>query len=341
MNIKTGDKVKFLNETGEGQITGFQDQNVALVTMDDGFEIPMRISELIKVENGDREKNDNNSLQETVATKNEPNSKSQTLIRFKSKDGIYLAIVKIKFDSYNLVLINDTNYMLLYTVSTLDEDKANYIISGELEDNTKIILNTYTSDIITNIGSIVFQGIIYGTSGYEIKDPVQKIIELENKFLSDSLFKENSYFEERAYIIKLENNDMAKEIEKLKKSDIQAIIKTKDPKPVAVGDFLKQKKKNNPGNDTEEIDLHIESIVDDHSSLSPGEIINMQLSRFEISLTGAIKNKQRRIIFIHGVGNGKLKYEMQKILERKYPDCQFQDASFKEYGYGAMMVILK
>ena len=52
------------------------------------------------------------------------------------------------------------------------------------------------------------------------------------------------------------------------------------------------------------------------------------------------KNKGRRIVFIHGVGNGTLKTELRKQLERKYKGINYQDASFREYGYGATMVII-
>ena len=75
--------------------------------------------------------------------------------------------------------------------------------------------------------------------------------------------------------------------------------------------------------------------------LSNGEIVNIQMDRFETSLETAIRAKTQRIVFIHGVGNGKLKHELRKTLERKYPDLKYQDASFKEYGYGATMVYLK
>jgi dsDNA-specific endonuclease/ATPase MutS2 len=53
-----------------------------------------------------------------------------------------------------------------------------------------------------------------------------------------------------------------------------------------------------------------------------------------------LKNKVRKMVFIHGVGNGKLKYELIKALNERYPDLVYQDASFKEYGYGATMVYL-
>jgi dsDNA-specific endonuclease/ATPase MutS2 len=47
------------------------------------------------------------------------------------------------------------------------------------------------------------------------------------------------------------------------------------------------------------------------------------------------------VVFIHGVGNGTLKLEIRRELEKKDKILTFQDASFKEYGYGATMVNLK
>ena len=69
--------------------------------------------------------------------------------------------------------------------------------------------------------------------------------------------------------------------------------------------------------------------------------MDIQISRFTIALDGAIRGKTKKIVFIHGVGNGKLKYEIRKTLDSKYPKLRYQDASFKEYGYGATMVMLK
>jgi dsDNA-specific endonuclease/ATPase MutS2 len=53
-----------------------------------------------------------------------------------------------------------------------------------------------------------------------------------------------------------------------------------------------------------------------------------------------MRGRVGKIIFIHGVGQGRLKFEITKILNNKYPDMKYQDASFREYGYGAIMVIL-
>ena len=75
--------------------------------------------------------------------------------------------------------------------------------------------------------------------------------------------------------------------------------------------------------------------------MSNGEIVETQLARFETSLETALRGNAQKIVFIHGVGNGKLKYELRKKLDKNYPDIRYQDASFKEYGYGATMVYLR
>ena len=54
-----------------------------------------------------------------------------------------------------------------------------------------------------------------------------------------------------------------------------------------------------------------------------------------------MKNKNKKIVFIHGKGNGVLKNEIIKAIKSKYKQSYFQDASFQEYGYGATMVIIK
>lgn len=44
MNFKVGDKVKFLNESGGGEIKKIISSNLVSVQIDDGFEIPTLIT---------------------------------------------------------------------------------------------------------------------------------------------------------------------------------------------------------------------------------------------------------------------------------------------------------
>jgi len=89
-----------------------------------------------------------------------------------------------------------------------------------------------------------------------------------------------------------------------------------------------------------EVDLHIKALIDNNKGMSNSEMLEMQMDEFSKKLDETIKNKTKKIVFIHGVGNGVLKLKLRHELSTKYKKLKFQDASFKEYGYGATMVII-
>ncbi|MEX0980652.1 MAG: hypothetical protein WDZ47_01055, partial [Bacteroidales bacterium] len=47
MRVKVGDRVKFLNDIGAGEVTRIVDSATALVQVDDGFEVPWLINDLV------------------------------------------------------------------------------------------------------------------------------------------------------------------------------------------------------------------------------------------------------------------------------------------------------
>ena len=51
--------------------------------------------------------------------------------------------------------------------------------------------------------------------------------------------------------------------------------------------------------------------------------------------------KGKKIIFIHGKGEGVLHHALIHELNYKYKHFSYQDASFREYGYGATQVTIK
>ncbi len=114
-----------------------------------------------------------------------------------------------------------------------------------------------------------------------------------------------------------------------------------DKKGKVVGSNRLKRKETKSLPEVEEVDLHIQHILSGYENLTPGEILEAQMARFTTALDGAIRSRKRKIVFIHGRGEGKLKYEIHKKLESNYSGLTFQDASFKEYGYGATLVIIR
>ncbi|MDD4645789.1 MAG: Smr/MutS family protein [Bacteroidales bacterium] len=87
-----------------------------------------------------------------------------------------------------------------------------------------------------------------------------------------------------------------------------------------------------------EIDLHINKLIDSVVGLSNTEILMLQLDKFRQELNQSIRNHEREIIFIHGIGNGTLKNELRRVADQEYKWCSLEDASFKEYGFGATRI---
>lgn len=150
-------------------------------------------------------------------------------------------------------------------------------------------------------------------------------------------FEEARLRQEKAKLMVTESSDCKEEepVQEMKATTLEELaqkMKLDIPKPLPP-----QKEKK--AEDIEVVDLHAHEILESTAGMGNGEILIAQLSRFTVALDLAINSgKHGKIVFIHGVGSGKLKMEMQKILKAKYPKIASQDASFKEYGYGALML---
>jgi hypothetical protein len=88
-----------------------------------------------------------------------------------------------------------------------------------------------------------------------------------------------------------------------------------------------------------EIDLHIEKLLPTSKGMSNFDILDHQIDVARRQLEFAIQKKIQRIVFIHGVGEGKLKIELEYLLKR-YDKVKFFDANYQKYGLGAMEVHL-
>jgi dsDNA-specific endonuclease/ATPase MutS2 len=89
-----------------------------------------------------------------------------------------------------------------------------------------------------------------------------------------------------------------------------------------------------------EIDLHINNLIDDVKGLENKDILEIQMEKFHSEMKSAIADNLKRIVFIHGIGNGTLKNEVRKALTNQYSKYEYHDASYKEYGFGATLVVI-
>jgi len=338
--IKTGDKVKYLNAVGGGVVTGFSGKNMATVEDDQGFEVPVLISQLVSVDDNSGEEGD----EVTKVTTVQESKKEEVLpesIMVETNDAADFYLTFVPDNAMNPVggemkafLVNGSSFMVLYNYSYVSDGEYISKKWGRLDPGTKLLLDSFSPNELNNLPDFFFQLMFFRERSKTVEMPVFKLVKVNPvKFYKEKSFSKNAYFAENACLISIRESDFEEEMEELTNKEVQKAIREKQEPNV--------KKAVLPHADLVEVDLHINELLDDTRGLSNHEMLEIQMKTFREKMEEAIKNGVKRIVFIHGVGNGTLKQEIRQELSRKFRKYAFQDASFQEYGFGATMVILK
>ena len=87
-----------------------------------------------------------------------------------------------------------------------------------------------------------------------------------------------------------------------------------------------------------EVDLHINQLTKSTRGMDNFEMLTMQLNTARSKVEYAVQKRISKLVFIHGMGTGVLKTELNYLLN-KYP-VKYYDASYKKYGLGATEVYI-
>ncbi len=339
MGISVGDKVRFLNEVGGGVVTSFAGKNVVNVLQDDGFEVPMLVTEIVVIEAAGGNM--------VAAPEKVPDSGNDENYHYEETDDgdalqVLFALVpenrkEIPGSKLLLYLVNDSNYFVQFYIGETEKNLIFPTANGVIEPNTKLLINTFSIAGLDEINSFSVQAIAFKKDkSFRLQSPIQTEVKVNGvKLMKASSYTTNDYFHEPAIIQPLVVDAFAQKVEELSVKDIEEQVKTKEKRP-----RVKSYQKANPKNNIIEVDLHLHELIDSTAGMSNADMLGVQMDTFRKVLDENAKNKGQKIVFIHGVGNGTLKTDLRKELERKYK-YSYQDASFREYGFGATLVIIK
>ena len=343
--IKVGDRVKFLNDVGGGVVTGFISKNMVNVEGDDGFEVPYPVAQLVNVNAPELNEKRNVAIpsakEEVVVPEPEYILPEGEIINGKDNPDFYFSFVPSNAKNplsgeIEVFLVNDSNYKLIYTYSYLSDSGVETVKNGNIRSNSKEKIDSLTQDDLSSLPDFGFQIIYYKSSGSEWHSPVVKKFRINPvKFYKESTFQPSTYFNRNALVLKIVSNPLENELDKMSRDDFKKLVKEKTRPDEAI------KPVKNKLQDEVVIDLHITELLENTEGLGNREILEVQMDKVESEMNAAIRDRVKRIVFIHGVGQGVLKQEVAKLLNSKFKKYYFQDASFKEYGYGATMVILR
>lgn len=359
--LSTGDKVRFLNTIGGGIVKGFQSKQVVIVEDEHGFDIPVLISECVVVESTSDNKmgkfaEEDNYQKETIQdTKQELKdsmpevSVDESYQPEETAEGekitaclAYLPIdlKNLSTSKYECYFVNDSNYYLFFNYMNRENNIWKSRYNGIVEPNTKIFLEEFDKTSLNDIEKISVQFIAFKhNKSYKFKNPCSVELRIDTvKFYKLHSFRENDYFEDEAIVYYIIKNDVPEREMLISAGDLERAMREKE---VSERRPVKQTIKKRKSDPIIEVDLHINELLDTTAGMNNADILEYQLKKFNDVMKENIKNKNHRIVFIHGKGDGVLKTSLLKELKKNYPTCYSQDASFKEYGYGATMVKIK
>ena len=373
--MKIGDKVRFLSTTGGGRVAGFQGKNIVLVEDEDGFQIPTMLSDVVLVESdnyqakhvqtskeaeAERERNKGKSIKAVLTSmmeddsSNDDNEPIDKPVTFRApleerKGGnqlsCYLAFVPIdikeitntRFECY---IVNDSNYFVSYSYLCAEGNAWTLRSRGEVEPNTKEFVEEFGREDLNALGRVAVQLIAYKhDKPFTLKPAIEAQFRVDQvKFYKLHTFQENDFFEQHALLYTIVENDrvarpLVMDAEKLKESLTTTAVPASEKRQPVV--------RLSKAGDALVVDLHAQELLETTAGMSKTDILNYQLDFFRRTMNEHIREKGKKIIFIHGKGEGVLRAALVNELRYRYKPCTYQDASFQEFGYGATQITIK
>ncbi len=328
MKLRIGDKVRFLNEVGEGTVTRFQNKETVFVEMLDGFEIPYLIKHLVPIH--------------TELILNPEIENIDIVVENVLADSLYFVIepdheMPLLVGDYKLYLFNSSSYTISFTYSVKNTDSFQTLKHGELGAYQKIFLKQVKRNYFSEYNYHKTEALFYKNIQYKPQTPLSETLYVTEKIITQSTLVKHNEFKLPVYAFILKDNFLDKEVieQTLRLEDITKLKSIKEFKQP-----IKQSVANKKLKDlTITIDLHIEELMESHAGLTNSQIITIQLDRFERELDNCMRTNFKKLIAIHGVGNGRLKQEINAILKGT-SGISFYDASYKDFGFGATEILI-
>ena len=355
--FKIGDKVNFLNSTGGGTVKKIIDTRMVEVTIEDGFDIPVLMSDLVLdfrsqpdkrqqiVDNAQKEIQQKQIIEE----KEMDEARKSALRRFgrnAEEEGLYLAFVPqdqqwLLTGLLDVVLVNNTPADALYSFNIKEENKYISVDYGSIAPHSKVVIESISREDI----EYWCEGYIQVILSQEETEFIYRPLHAPFSFRSSRFFKDGSYVEsgvlgEKTVMISLSSLVALKEVN----TDLARMMKEGDKKSVASNNKLVKEKaaidKHQTAPGEAIVDLHVGELVDNILGMSSNDMFRTQMNYFKKMLESAITNEYDKVTFIHGVGNGVLKNAIIEELKH-YENTSNRMASIMKFGVGAIDVIIK
>lgn len=358
---KIGDLVRYLNSVGGGTVTRIEG-NIAYVD-EDGFETPVLLKECVVVTPASTHvpAPDLKFGQKPVSApapvqkpaQNPALQKEETFVVEETPGGESLNVVlayeavdlkRLSTTTYDTYLVNDSNYYLSFVYLTRSNDSDRWTLrhSGTVEPGIQMFIGELRRDEIVEVDRVCIQYVAFKRDKeFTLKTPASVDLPMDNtKFFKLHCFRPNVYFDQPVIALTIVENDRPARQPVIDAKALEAGMTGKANADRRVKSPVKKHVKKN-ADEPLVVDLHINELVDSTRGMSNADMLNLQVDTFCKVMDANLRNHGRKIVFIHGKGDGVLRAALLKELNYRYKGHDVQDASFQEYGYGATQVKIK
>lgn len=367
-NVRVGVQVRFLNDVGGGRVARITG-NTAWVEDEDGFEIPTALKDCVVVEAEDTfipairpPKVIQDKLRPATPTpqpappKREVSPSVPTDLPYTylpDRGELFASLAFLPIDptqlgltNYEAYLINKSNYCLHFTyLSRVAAGSYKLRCSGTIEPNGDAFLEEFAPAELNDLEHLALQ-----ITPYDDHRPFRlvapQLVELRldgRKFFKQRSFVSNEFFEDEALIIPVLEDGQATQELAIETTELEQALQS--PTPKAKGHAHSDKGAKGSNKPTPQaplvIDLHAHELLETTTGMSSADIHQYQVEYFRRVMREHLGQKGMKIIFIHGKGDGVLRSSLERELKQRYRSCTYQDASFREYGFGATQVTIR
>lgn len=256
-------------------------------------------------------------------------------------------VKEISDTPFEVYLVNDCNYYIHYTLLNYEGKACQVRHEGEIAPNTKVYLEELLHNRLEEWERITIQTLAFKRDKVFFPKPTYSVnLRIDGtKFYKLHAFQPSVFFNTPALTYDILKDDRAVRPMFVDADELREAMQTPEeqlptePQPRISGAEKRATRKQDR-NAIVEVDLHAHELLDTMVGLEPRDILEYQIKVFRDTMNAHLRNHGCRIVFIHGKGEGVLRNALLKELRTHYKQCRVQDASFREYGYGATMVTI-
>ncbi|KGL47728.1 DUF2027 domain-containing protein [Porphyromonas cangingivalis] len=361
-DIKVGDNVRFLNATGSGVVKAIRSGGIIEVEDETGFDIPVLASEIVVVTPGSgivpkpeiprRNTPQPTSASAPMAVAPEPEKQRPATPKVDrptdpAHEVINAVLAYLPSNpeavgdcDYEAYIVNDSNYDLHAHYMISDGGDWRVMFSGVVPFDSSTFIEAFPPSGLAARNRVKVQLLAFKSDAPFVAKPAYeanfRITGM--RFFKTNAFVPNDYFDDGAIIFPLIEDDKPVQSKKIDAQRLEQEMMM----PKTKGDTTPMKPKAKEPKQPRVIveDLHIHELVDSTAGLDNKAMLDIQLEHVRKVMHRHRNEKKRRIVFIHGKGEGVLRKAVMDLIKKEYPKALMQDASFQEYGFGATEVII-